>query len=76
MLDNQIEIPRDKLLNCNHQSGSKLVVDLMNVLFTREVMANSSLTGQKTNLNKDSKAKRILNPLIVKAIIGKLDVIK
>ncbi|XP_063068565.1 BEN domain-containing protein 6-like [Engraulis encrasicolus] len=42
-----IVVKRAKVMRCNHSSPSKLVCDLLSVLYTRRELATMSLTGQK-----------------------------
>lgn len=59
-----------QLAKCNHSSISKLTCDLLTLLFTRDELSGSSLTGKVSNihLKKGVTPKNKLDPTKVEAI--------
>lgn len=71
-----VAVTKNKLEDCNHSKPSKLVADLMTILFTPDEMANSSVTGKVSNIHKNRqkdnevREKEVLCSLRRKAIEG------
>jgi len=51
---------------------SKLTCDLLTIVFDKQELRESSLTGQKANANKNKDATKKLDPNRVAAVEGKI----
>ncbi|XP_070573516.1 BEN domain-containing protein 6-like [Ptychodera flava] len=69
-LGENLEIDAAKLRKCNTANMKSYTRDLMSVVFNRDTMASSSLTGKKSNAHMGKTAKQKLPEEKVEAIIG------
>ncbi|XP_043270754.1 uncharacterized protein [Venturia canescens] len=62
--DEEFSICKKQLSKCRHSNSIVLTGDLMNVLFTRDELRTSTLSGEVSNLqlNKNGQPKKKLNP--------------
>lgn len=72
-LSYSVKVERRALLLCCHKNYSKLTMDLMVLVFTKDELANCSLTGKMSNAHGGhvTKLKPALDAFKVRAIVGK-----
>jgi len=65
-------VTKAQLAKLNDSSLSKLTCDLLTIVFDKQELRESSLTGQKANANKNKDATKKLDPDRVAAVEGKI----
>lgn len=73
VIGEELKISRVKLQRCSSQRPTKLVCDLLGVVFTQREMATSLLTGQKDSAKDEVKPP--LEATSVNAIFGMFSII-
>ena len=69
---NGVQVPESKLALLRHDRPTQLARQLMDVLFTREEMSVSSVTGRPSNKMTGQPVKAALDPVRVNALLCKL----
>jgi len=65
-------VTKAQLAKLNDSSLSKLTCDLLTIVFDKQELRESSLTGQKANANKNKDATKKLDPDRIAAVEGKI----
>lgn len=70
MPDHDVQVPRRKLRSLRTTNSAVFVGDLAVLVYGREVLSSSSLTGRQSGAHKDVESKPPLDNTLLDAILG------
>jgi hypothetical protein len=68
-----VRVPQSKLSLLRHEKPTQLARHMMDILFTREELSTSSVTGRPSNKKMGQPVKPALDPARVNALLCKLN---
>lgn len=65
-------MPESSLRYCDHSQYRRLTSGLLTLLFSREDLGKSSLTGKPCNIHKEAGPKKMLDFRKLEALVGEI----